>query len=111
MRNDIAIVLLATEATFNNYIQPICLWNANKSDLSDVVGKQGTVVGFGVTKTDEIALTLQQAVMPVVSIGTCLSSNNDFYGQFLSDFTFCAGFRNGRLNRSQENIFLISRIL
>ncbi|XP_037025151.1 uncharacterized protein LOC119066670 [Bradysia coprophila] len=95
LRNDIAIISLATKVTFNDYVQPICLWSANKIDLSEVVGKPGTVVGFGVTKTDKIAYTLQQAVMPVVSIATCLGSDNAFYGQFLSDFAFCAGSRNG----------------
>lgn len=98
MRNDIAIILLATQATFSNYIQPICLWNAKTTDLSEVVGKQGVVVGFGVTETDNISNTLRELVMPVVSIGTCLVSNNEFYGQFLSDFTFCAGSRNGWLD-------------
>lgn len=107
MKNDIAIILLATKVVFNDFIQPICLWDPNKIDLSEVVGKYGTVVGFGVTKTDQISYSLQKAVMPVVSIATCLGSNNDFYGQFLSDYTFCAGFRNGKIVVCIKKRFLL----
>lgn len=95
LANDIAIVRLATRATFNNYVQPICLWESNKKDLSEVVGKFGTVVGFGITETDQISYTLRQAVIPVVDLTTCLESDRNFFGNFLSDSTFCAGYRNG----------------
>ncbi|XP_037037293.1 limulus clotting factor C-like [Bradysia coprophila] len=95
LANDIAIVRLATRATFSNYVQPICLWESNKEDLSEVVGKLGTVVGFGITEHDQISYTLRQAVIPVVHLTTCLESDRNFFGNFLSDLTFCAGFRNG----------------
>ncbi|KAG4071094.1 hypothetical protein HA402_013408 [Bradysia odoriphaga] len=49
--HDIAIILLETHATFNNYVQPVCLWRADKTDLSDIIGKYGTVVGWGRTET------------------------------------------------------------
>ncbi|XP_037031091.1 limulus clotting factor C-like isoform X2 [Bradysia coprophila] len=93
--NDIAIMRLATKATFNNYVQPICLWDSHKGDLCEVVGKYGTVVGFGITEKDEISYTLRQAVIPVVDLATCLESDRNFFGNFLSDSTFCAGNRNG----------------
>eukprot|EP00102_Acyrthosiphon_pisum_P007886 XP_003243712.1 PREDICTED: CUB and peptidase domain-containing protein 1-like [Acyrthosiphon pisum] len=35
------------------------------------------------------------AKMPVVSQQTCLWSYPQFYSEFTSDKTFCAGFRNG----------------
>lgn len=95
LRNDIAIIRLATEVTFNNYIQPICLWDSNKKDLSEVVGKFGTAVGFGITEKNKVSTNLREAVMPVVSLTTCLDSGSSFYGSVLSDSTFCAGFRNG----------------
>ncbi|XP_037031047.1 limulus clotting factor C-like [Bradysia coprophila] len=93
--NDIAIIRLATKATFNNYVQPICLWDSDKKDLSEVVGKYGTVVGFGITENDQISYTLQQAAIPVVDLATCLESDRNFFGNFLSDSTFCAGYLNG----------------
>lgn len=93
--NDIAMIRLATEATFTEYIQPICLWDINRVALNEVVGRNGIVVGWGFNERDRITKILSQAFMPVVSVTDCLTSNRDFFGLFLSDTTFCAGFRNG----------------
>ncbi len=95
LRDDIAIIRLSTEANLSNYVQPICLWNLNKVAVSEVTNKLGTVVGWGVTETDELSVILRQAFMPIVSLTTCLESNREFFGVFLSDKNFCAGFRNG----------------
>lgn len=93
--NDIAIIRLSTEATFNDYVQPICLWESNKVELSRVIGRYGTVIGWGVTENYTLSHILRQAVIPVVSTLTCLESNRVVFGNFLSDKNFCAGFRNG----------------
>lgn len=95
LSNDIAIIRLSTEAKLNNYVQPICLWDLNKVAISEVTNKFGTVIGWGLTETDELSAILRQAIMPVVSLTTCLNSNREFFGTFLSDKNFCAGFRNG----------------
>lgn len=76
-------------------MQPICLWDSNKLDLSDVVGKLGTVIGWGLTEKDQLSHILRQAFMPVVPSLTCLTTNRDFFGAHLSETNFCAGFRNG----------------
>lgn len=94
--NDIAILRLSTEATLTNYVQPICLWDPNRIALQEVIGKLGIVTGWGVTETDELSSTLRQAVAPVVSQQTCLSSDRPFYGNFITDRNFCANFRNGK---------------
>lgn len=95
LKNDIAILRLATAVIFNNYIQPICLWPENKIPLTEVIDKQGIVVGWGFTELDKLSDILSQGRMPIVSTTTCLSSNRNFFGIFLSDFNYCAGFRNG----------------
>lgn len=95
--NDIAIIRLSTHAILNDYMQPICLWNSNKIELSEVVNKVGIVTGWGLTERFELSDILLQAPMRVVSAMDCLYSNRDFYGTFLSDKVFCAGFRNGNL--------------
>lgn len=94
-KNDIAIVELTTHVTFNNYVQPVCLWDAYEIHLSDIVGKHGTVVGWGHTETGQLSNALRQAALPVVDAFTCLESNSDLFGSFLARTNFCAGTRNG----------------
>lgn len=94
--NDIAIIRLATEATFTAYVQPICVWDINRLALDEVIGRNGVVVGWGFNEQDKISNILSQANMPVVSFAECLISNRNFFGLFLSDGTYCAGFRNGK---------------
>lgn len=94
--NDIALIRLATEATFTPYIQPICLWDDNRPALTEVVGRNGAVVGWGFNEEDELPEELHQAFMPVVDSIDCLESNPDFFGSLIRHSTFCAGFRNGR---------------
>lgn len=103
--NDIAIIRLSTEATLNDYVQPICLWDPNKVDISDVVGKLGTVIGWGLTETDQQSHILRHAFMPVVPSLSCLTTNRDFFGAFLSETNFCAGFRNGLLKLKSLEMF------
>ncbi|CAD7084445.1 unnamed protein product [Hermetia illucens] len=95
LRNDIAILKLATEVSFTNYIQPACLWDKSSTDLNEVVKEAGYVVGWGFNEQDELSDILSQGRMPVVSFTTCLSSNRPFFGHYLSDMNYCAGFRNG----------------
>lgn len=93
--NDIAILQLSTEATFNDYVQPICVWQSNQTDISDIVGKNGMVVGWGNTETGQASNVLRVAFLPVIPPMTCLESSRDYVGLILSEWNYCAGFRNG----------------
>ncbi|KAG4079873.1 hypothetical protein HA402_015004 [Bradysia odoriphaga] len=93
--NDIAIIRLSTEAIFNNFVQPICLWDPSKVHISNIFGKLGTVVGWGFTEKNKLSPILLEAQMPVVPHSICLLSNRNYFGSFLSNKNFCAGFRNG----------------
>lgn len=92
--NDIAVLKLAEPARFTNYVRPCCLWEES-NDLDSIVDRQGTVVGWGFDQNRELSIDLMQAQMPVVSTVTCIYSNREFFSQFTSEKTFCAGFRNG----------------
>lgn len=94
--NDVALIRLATEVIFTNYIQPACLWDNNRIGLHEVLHRNGIVIGWGLNEKKELSNILNQAMMPVVSFTECLESNRVFFGQFLSDNVFCAGFRNGK---------------
>ncbi|KAK5638706.1 hypothetical protein RI129_013001 [Pyrocoelia pectoralis] len=89
---DIAILLMYKPVQFTDKIRPVCLWReANEN----IVGGQGTVVGWGrdeffsqyVSEPNEIK-------MPVVSQEDCLRSDERFI-KLTSNRTFCAGARNG----------------
>ncbi|XP_037047942.1 transmembrane protease serine 12-like [Bradysia coprophila] len=69
--NDIAILRLSKRIKFNNYVQPVCLW---KSNMSEVIGKFGTVIGWGETETDKQSIELRQASLPVLPWTTCLEN-------------------------------------
>ncbi|ETN65604.1 coagulation factor XI [Anopheles darlingi] len=95
VRNDIALIKLATNMQFTDYVQPICLWDRSNTAIGPLVGRVGSVVGFGITEVGAIADQLRVAYMPIVDTQTCLDSNRDLFGRVLTRFVFCAGFRNG----------------
>jgi hypothetical protein len=53
------------------------------------------VVGFGLDERDEPTETLMMVKLPVVSQQTCIRSDPNYFLQFTSNGTFCAGYRNG----------------
>lgn len=94
-QDDLGLLKLGEKVTFNQHVQPACLWPDTEKALSNVVGKAGSVVGWGLTDEDELSEVLNEGKMPVVDFFTCLESDRDFFGPFISDFNYCAGYRNG----------------
>lgn len=105
--NDIAIIILSADATFTNYVQPICLWKSDRTEISEVLGKFGTVVGWGLTQDGKKSNALQQANFPVVSSISCLRSNPAFFGDILSESNFCAGTRNGLATKLESAVEIL----
>ncbi|KAJ8910434.1 hypothetical protein NQ315_012576 [Exocentrus adspersus] len=91
--NDIAVVELSTSVRVTNYVRPCCLWNGD-SNLNAVVGKIGTVVGWGLSEDKKFSHKLMQAKMPVVPTDECFYSSQE-YRWYLHQSNYCAGFRNG----------------
>uniref|UniRef100_A0A182SDX2 Peptidase S1 domain-containing protein n=1 Tax=Anopheles maculatus TaxID=74869 RepID=A0A182SDX2_9DIPT len=94
IQHDIGLIKLATDITYTNYIQPICLWNRGE-DQNAIVGLRGTVIGFGYDETDTPTDTLREATIPVVSSITCIESNREAFATQLTSEMFCAGGRDG----------------
>jgi len=92
--HDIALVKFTEAADITDYVRPVCLWQESP-DLSTVLKKLGSVVGWGFDETGKVTEELMQTKMPVVSQDTCLFSYPDFYSRFTTSNTFCAGFKNG----------------
>ncbi|GBP45818.1 Serine protease gd [Eumeta japonica] len=92
---DIGLVKLREPAEFTDWVQPACLWPENQVDVSSILGKRGSVVGWGFNENDVLNEELNLIEMPVVDEVTCILSKRKFFAVFTSEFTFCAGERNG----------------
>ncbi|XP_040164889.1 uncharacterized protein LOC120901254 [Anopheles arabiensis] len=86
--NDIALIKLSSNITMNQYVQPVCLWTMdNKLDL--IVGRNGTIVGFGKNEHDLVSDQLKQALVGVVDPLTCIKSDRTAFGIVLTSNMFC----------------------
>nr|XP_019529528.2 ovochymase-2-like isoform X1 [Aedes albopictus] len=91
-KHDIALLLLRTVIEFNDYIQPICLWDQEKYGPGETL--VGIVSGWGITEYDTLADDLKSARLPMVSLLECLESDRDLFSQAIFDGMFCAGIAN-----------------
>ncbi|XP_023951740.2 chymotrypsin-C [Bicyclus anynana] len=96
LKHDIALLKLSTEVVFTEFIRPACLFRAQDRDKLRSDDIQGTIIGWGFDKSDNLTRALKKASMPIVSEATCLKTNPFFYTRGLNDiYTFCAGDANG----------------
>ncbi|EDS39620.1 serine protease 27 [Culex quinquefasciatus] len=91
---DLAIVRLATQARFTDYVQPICVFPQPPGINYNDGSIRGTVVGWGYTQFDALSDALQGTTLPVVGHTKCLESNPELFERTLYDGMFCAGFKN-----------------
>ncbi|XP_034826299.1 chymotrypsin-C-like isoform X3 [Maniola hyperantus] len=95
LNNDIALLKLTTEAIYNNYVQPACIWFDGIYDHLGSYDIKGTVVGWGFDNTDTLSTKLKSAAMPLLPDVTCIRFDPVFYSNFLNGKRFCAGNGNG----------------
>jgi len=90
---DIAVIVLETEVTFSNYIQPICLMD---SSSSVAIRTEGVVVGYGKDETPNIYnLNIPKSIsMPIHQNEDCFLKDSIF-AKLSSKRTFCGGTGNG----------------
>nr|XP_019555776.2 serine protease gd [Aedes albopictus] len=86
---DIGAVILPNEITYTNSIRPICVWTESDEE-SLIVGKLGTVVGWGFSESGIISDIPKSAQVPIVSEVDCVRSDIGFQ-LTTSKRTFCAG--------------------
>ncbi|XP_065085149.1 spaetzle-processing enzyme-like isoform X2 [Ochlerotatus camptorhynchus] len=95
LKNDIALLRTEEDITFSDYIQPICLWPQERSDLNSVINLPtgGSVVGWGMGDELKPMDILQEARLSVVDYATCLKSKPDHFRRILSNdaSNYCAG--------------------
>uniref|UniRef100_A0AAR5PS75 Peptidase S1 domain-containing protein n=1 Tax=Dendroctonus ponderosae TaxID=77166 RepID=A0AAR5PS75_DENPD len=92
--NDIALLTLSAPIEVTDFVRPCCLWTEERTSLDALVGRKGTVVGWGINEKGELSQNLMRIELPVISNTDCLFSNRNFFSQFLSHNNFCAGFQN-----------------
>ncbi|XP_049879106.1 serine protease gd-like isoform X2 [Pectinophora gossypiella] len=92
---DVGILTLREPVTYTDFVRPACLWPENQIDLSNVIGKKGSVVGWGFDDTGVATEELTLVEMPVVDQETCIRSYSEFFARFTSEYTYCAGYRDG----------------
>ncbi|KAJ8711198.1 hypothetical protein PYW07_008440 [Mythimna separata] len=95
---DVAILELREPVTYSEWVRPACLWPDNEIELKNVIGKKGSVVGWGFDETGVATEELSLVEMPVVSQETCIRSYSEFFVKFTSEYTYCAGYRDGFFN-------------
>uniref|UniRef100_A0A182T8I2 Peptidase S1 domain-containing protein n=1 Tax=Anopheles maculatus TaxID=74869 RepID=A0A182T8I2_9DIPT len=92
--HDIALIKLATNITMTKFVQPVCLWTMD-SNQELIVGRNGTVLGFGLTEQDRVSENLKQAAVGVVDTLTCIANDRAAFGTQLTPEMFCGGGQEG----------------
>lgn len=65
------------------------------------------MVGWGFDETGTATEELSLVQMPVVDQETCIRSYSEFFVRFTSDYTYCAGYRDGKRGYiTKESILL-----
>ncbi|XP_067015707.2 uncharacterized protein [Anabrus simplex] len=94
-RSDVAVLTLSSPVDYTQFVRPVCLWGEDSTDLRDVEGREGYVVGWGFDEESRVTEQLMMARMPIVSQQSCLWSYPEFFSHFTNNKTYCAGFNNG----------------
>ncbi|XP_072934206.1 uncharacterized protein [Epargyreus clarus] len=92
---DLSILKLREPVKYTEYVRSACLWPENLVNLNSVIGKKGSVVGWGFDDTGVATEELTLVEMPVVDQETCIRSYSEFFARFTSNYTYCAGYRDG----------------
>uniref|UniRef100_A0A182NCN1 Peptidase S1 domain-containing protein n=1 Tax=Anopheles dirus TaxID=7168 RepID=A0A182NCN1_9DIPT len=85
---DIALIKLTANIALSKFVQPVCLWTMD-DQLESIVGKNGTIIGFGLTERDVTSDHLKQALVSVVDPLSCIESDRAAFGTLLTKEMFC----------------------
>jgi len=95
MDNDIAVVQLDSEVSFNDNMKPVCLPPKEMKFRSNTMC---TVTGFGaIREGGPQATTLMKADVPLVGNRKC----SKFYNSRISNLKICAGYDRGSIDSCQ----------
>uniref|UniRef100_A0A8C6Y0T1 Transmembrane serine protease 3 n=1 Tax=Naja naja TaxID=35670 RepID=A0A8C6Y0T1_NAJNA len=97
MKNDIALIKLATPLALNGLIEPICLPNFGEHFPE---GKMCWISGWGATEEGgDTSETMKYAGVPLISNKVC--NHGEIYGGIVASSMLCAGFLKGGIDTCQ----------
>uniref|UniRef100_A0A670YW96 Transmembrane serine protease 3 n=1 Tax=Pseudonaja textilis TaxID=8673 RepID=A0A670YW96_PSETE len=97
MKNDIALIKLATPLALNGLIEPICLPNFGEHFPE---GKMCWISGWGATEEGgDTSETMKYASVPLISNKVC--NRGEVYGGTVASSMLCAGFLKGGIDTCQ----------
>ncbi|KAG5330456.1 GD protease, partial [Acromyrmex heyeri] len=92
--SDLAILILRTAVEYSPFIRPVCLWSSNSTNLQNIIGKTGYIVGWGEDEAGHpYTEEPRMAKVSIASNEDCLWSHPLFV-TITSNRTFCAGSPN-----------------
>uniref|UniRef100_A0A182MY32 Peptidase S1 domain-containing protein n=1 Tax=Anopheles dirus TaxID=7168 RepID=A0A182MY32_9DIPT len=86
--NDVALLKLARNVTWSRFVQPACLWNM--ADRESILGRNGTIVGFGITEHGVVSDQLKQVSLSVLDPLVCIADDRAVFGNHLTAEMLCA---------------------
>lgn len=93
--NDIAIVELDSEVSYNDNMKPVCLPSRGMRFRPNTMC---TVTGFGaIREGGPQATTLMKADVPLVDNRKC----SEYYRSYISELKICAGYDRGKIDSCQ----------
>ncbi|CAH2045487.1 unnamed protein product, partial [Iphiclides podalirius] len=93
-QNDIAILKLARDVPFNDFIRPICLPLTKEQQTNSYVGYDMEVAGWGKTETKTMSEVKLKAIVPVVNSTTCANVYKKA-NRRITEKQICAGGQKG----------------
>ncbi|XP_032076271.1 transmembrane protease serine 3 [Thamnophis elegans] len=97
MKNDIALIKLATPLALNGLIEPICLPNFGEHFPE---GKMCWISGWGATEEGgDTSETMKYAGVPLISNKVC--NHGEVYGGIVASSMLCAGYLKGGIDTCQ----------
>ncbi|KAG6465540.1 hypothetical protein O3G_MSEX015219 [Manduca sexta] len=96
-QDDIALLILANEFRYNEYVQAACInFSADFDEEQLEEGKSGKVVGWGLTdENSPRSQVLQAATLPCVNINKCIAQSPLSFKSSITGDKICAGYTNG----------------
>jgi secreted trypsin-like serine protease len=88
INNDVALIRLSTQLTFNTYVQPVCLTSTEPAG-----GTQAWLTGWGNVQGTCCDGNLKQALLPIISRSQCSAAT--WWGSNITPGMVCAGYADG----------------